>query len=108
MPQLQLLPHVQAVVSHAGHNTVCESLANGVPLVVAPIRDNQPIVANQVVAAGAGVRVRYGRLSPKSLAAAVERVLSDAAVREAAKRVQASFASAGGAQGAAMHLEQMA
>jgi MGT family glycosyltransferase len=108
VPQLALLPHVQAVVSHAGHNTVCESLASGVPLVVAPIRDDQPIVANQVVAAGAGVRVRYGRLSPRALAAAVERVLSEEPIRLAAKRVQQSFASSGGAEGAALHLEQMA
>ncbi|MGH3815155.1 MAG: glycosyltransferase, partial [Pseudonocardiaceae bacterium] len=33
VPQLDLLPHLHAVVSHAGHNTVCEALAHGVPLV---------------------------------------------------------------------------
>ena len=38
VPQLELLPHLDAVVCHAGHNTVCEALAHGVPLVVAPIR----------------------------------------------------------------------
>ena len=57
-PQLALLARTAAVVSHGGHNTVCEALAHGLPLVVAPIRDDQPIVAEQVVAAGAGVRVR--------------------------------------------------
>src|SRR5258708_11751871 len=67
VPQLALLPHVHAVVCHAGHNTVCEALANGLPLVVAPIRDDQPVVAQQVVRAGAGTRVRYGHLSPRSL-----------------------------------------
>src|SRR5262249_50805916 len=51
VPQLALLPHVQAVVTHAGHNTVCEALAHGLPLVCAPIRDDQPVVAAQVVAA---------------------------------------------------------
>ena len=43
-------------VTHGGHNTVCEALAHGLPLVVAPIRDDQPTVAAQVVQAGAGVR----------------------------------------------------
>ena len=58
VPQLALLPKVHAVVCHAGHNTVCESLAHGLPLVVAPIRADQPVIAHQVVSAGAGLRVR--------------------------------------------------
>jgi MGT family glycosyltransferase len=49
VPQLELLPQLDAVLCHAGHNTVCETLAHGIPLVVAPIRDDQPIVAQQVV-----------------------------------------------------------
>ncbi|MDX6315324.1 MAG: hypothetical protein QOF44_4788, partial [Streptomyces sp.] len=47
VPQLPLLERVGAVVCHAGHNTVCEALWHGVPLVVAPIRDDQPVVAGQ-------------------------------------------------------------
>ncbi|EST20910.1 glycosyltransferase, partial [Streptomyces roseochromogenus] len=48
VPQLPLLERVDAVICHAGHNTVCEALWHGVPLVVAPIRDDQPVVAGQV------------------------------------------------------------
>ncbi len=58
VPQVALLDHVDAVVTHAGHNTVCEALAHGLPLVVAPVKDDQPVVAGQVVAAGAGVRLQ--------------------------------------------------
>jgi UDP:flavonoid glycosyltransferase YjiC (YdhE family) len=105
VPQLALLPHVHAVVSHAGHNTVCEALAHGVPLVVAPIRDDQPIVASQVVAAGAGLRVRFGRLAPGTLRGAVDRVLGEPSFRQAAARVGASFAEVGGAVTAAGLLE---
>ena len=108
VPQLALLRHVQAVVSHGGHNTVCEALANGVPLVVTPIRDDQPIVANQVVASGAGLRLRFGRLVAASLRTAVERVLLEPAFREAAERIKASFAEASGATSAADHLEHLA
>ncbi|OLF09715.1 glycosyl transferase [Actinophytocola xinjiangensis] len=78
VPQLDLLSQVDAVVSHGGHNTVCEALWHGVPLVLAPIRDDQPIVAEQVVAAGAGVRVRFGRVDAVRLAAAVDTVLDPA------------------------------
>jgi MGT family glycosyltransferase len=108
VPQLRLLPHVQAVVCHGGHNTVCESLANGLPLVVAPIRDDQPVVAQQVRRAGAGIRVRYGRLTPVALREAVQSVLREPRYREAARRIADSFAAAGGAAAAADALERLA
>jgi UDP:flavonoid glycosyltransferase YjiC (YdhE family) len=108
IPQLAVLPHVDAVICHAGHNTVCESLAHGLPLVVAPIRDDQPIVAQQVVNAGAGVRVRFGKVGPRDLRAAVRRVLDEPSFREAAARIRASFEAAGGAEAAATHLEELA
>lgn len=108
VPQVALLPHLDAVVSHAGHNTVCEALAHGVPLVVAPIRDDQPVVASQVEAAGAAVRVKFGRVQPPALAAAVTAVLDDPTYGAAARQVQASFESAGGAVAAARRLEALA
>jgi MGT family glycosyltransferase len=108
VPQLKVLEHVDAVVSHAGHNTVCESLAHGLPLVVAPIRDDQPIVADQVVRAGAGVRLKFGRLSPALLLEAVKRALHEPELKRAAARVAASFRAAGGAPLAANLLEEMA
>jgi MGT family glycosyltransferase len=107
VPQLDLLPYLHAVVSHAGHNTVCEALAHGVPLVVAPIRDDQPVVAGQVVDAGAGVRVHFGRVGATELRDAITTVLDDPSYRAAARHVQASFAAAGGAVAAADHLEKL-
>lgn len=108
IPQLAVLPRVDAVVCHAGHNTVAESLAEGLPLVVAPIRDDQPVVAQQVVDAGAGVRVRFGRVGAPELRAAVRTVLDDPAYRQAARRIRDSFASAGGAVAAARRIEALA
>ncbi len=111
VPQLALLQELAArggaVVSHAGHNTVCESLAAGLPLVLAPIRDDQPIVADQVVRAGAGVRVKFARVRADDLRAAIDAALTDADLRAAAARVQASFAAAGGPAAAATHLEAL-
>jgi UDP:flavonoid glycosyltransferase YjiC (YdhE family) len=106
VPQLDLLARVDAVVCHAGHNTVCESLWHGVPLVVAPIRDDQPIVAGQVVDAGAGVRVRFSRATADHLADAITTVL-DPGYRKAATVVGDSFRAAGGAPRAADHLEKV-
>lgn len=108
VPQLALLPRVNAVLCHAGHNTVCEALWHGLPLVVAPIRDDQPIVAAQVVAAGAGLRLRFGRADAERVAAAVGEVLTEPSYRRAAETVAASFRAAGGSAAAAGHLEQLA
>ncbi|MEU2774355.1 glycosyltransferase [Streptomyces sp. NPDC007162] len=108
LPQLPLLERVDAVVCHAGHNTVCEALWHGVPLVVAPIRDDQPVIAGQVVDAGAGIRVRFGRVTAPKLGAALDTVLHEPAHRTAAARIRTAFRAAGGAPVAATHLEALA
>lgn len=107
VPQLQLLPHLDAVLCHGGHNTVTESLALGRPLVCAPIRDDQPIIAGQVVRSGAGVRLSFGRARPAQIAGAIDEVLHDHRYRDAARRVAASFQAAGGAVAAADHLQRL-
>lgn len=108
VPQLALLARVDAVVCHGGHNTTVEALAHGLPLVIAPIKDDQPIVADQVVAAGAGIRIKFGRVQAPELRDAVARVLADPSLREGADRVRASFAAAGGPAAAARALEELA
>ena len=84
VPLLDLIPHLDAVTCHGGMNTVGEALAHGVPLVVAPIRHDQPITAAQVVAAAAGIRVRFARVRPAQLRAAVTAVLDGVLVSEIA------------------------
>ncbi|MDQ3404735.1 MAG: glycosyltransferase [Actinomycetota bacterium] len=107
VPQLALMRHVNLVVCHAGHNTVCEALWHGVPLVVAPIRDDQQIIAEQTVTAGVGRRIRFARATAAHVGAAVDTVLADPAYRDAAAHVRHSFHAAGGAAAAADHLENV-
>jgi UDP:flavonoid glycosyltransferase YjiC (YdhE family) len=107
VPQVALLPRVDLVVAHGGHNTVCEAIAAGVPLVVAAVRDDQPFVADQVVRAGAGVRVKFGRVGAADLRAAMTTVLAEPSYRAAVARIRASFAAAGGAAAAADRLDAL-
>ncbi|ANZ39935.1 hypothetical protein BBK82_31730 [Lentzea guizhouensis] len=107
VPQLALMPHLDAVITHGGHNTVCEALAHGLPLVVAPIRDDQPTVAAQVVAAGAGVRLTYSRARSTDVRTALESVLGEPEYAAAAELVRESFIAAGGAATAADLLEKV-
>ncbi|MEU5432730.1 glycosyltransferase [Streptomyces sp. NPDC020719] len=108
LPQVALLERMSAVVCHAGHNTVTEALWHGVPLVVAPIRDDQPVVAAQVVGSGAGLRVRFGRAGREQIGAALDAVVSEPRYREAAHRLRDAFRKAGGESAAATHLEELA
>ncbi len=107
VPQVELMPRLSAVVSHGGNNTVCEALAHGVPLVVAPVRDDQPIIGEQVVRAGAGLRVRFGRVSAPALRESILSVLDDSSFRTAAGRLREDFTTAGGVKAAADHLLKM-
>ncbi len=107
VPQLALLPHMTAVVCQGGHNTVCEALAYGLPLVVTPLRDDQPIIAKQVADAGAGVGLRIDQLRATELRDAVRAVLDDPSYRAGAEAVRDSFAAAGGAATAADRLEKL-
>lgn len=107
VPQLALLSAVHGVICHAGHNTVVEALAHGRPLIVAPIKDDQPVVAEQVVTAGAGLRVKFGRVRAIALRKAVRDLLDDERYRLAARRIGDSFVRAGGARRAATLLEEL-
>lgn len=108
VPQVELLAHMDAVVCHGGPNTVVEALFHGLPLVVAPIRDEQSIVATQVERAAGGVRVSFGRVKAPQLAQAVLAVLDQPSYRQRAQELAASLAAAGGAAAAAGHLIRLA
>jgi len=105
VPMLRLMPRLSAVISHGGLNTVSEALSFGVPLVLAPIRHDQPLNAGMVCAAGAGLRVNFVRASPEQLRAAVLTVLTDARYRTAAEVLAADFRAAGGCRAAAELVE---
>lgn len=101
VPQVALLPHMTAVICHAGHNTVCESLSYGLPLIVAPIRDDQPVIAQQVVDAGAGLYMRYGKVSVQVARETMQRLLHEPQFRQHAEQLASSFRRLGGAVQAA-------
>jgi MGT family glycosyltransferase len=90
-PQLEIVKRAAVVITHAGLNTVLESLAEGVPLVCIPLGNDQPGVASRVAARGAGVVVPPRRLNAERLRSAVRAVLEDESYRCAARKVQAAI-----------------
>ncbi|MGG5208229.1 glycosyltransferase [Chryseobacterium sp. MIQD13] len=106
VPQLDLLPHLDGVVCHGGHNTVSEALSNSLPLVVIPIAYDQSHVAGRVVRTGAGERLNFNRFKSHHLNEAVQKILNNPEYKEAAQKVCESFLEAGGTATAADLLEK--
>ncbi|WP_029430194.1 nucleotide disphospho-sugar-binding domain-containing protein [Blastococcus sp. URHD0036] len=87
--QSAVLPHVDAVVSHAGAGTTAGALLNGVPLLLLPAgTPSQQAGAARVAAAGLGLRLAWADASPGRLRAAVAELLSRADLRSAASRAR--------------------
>jgi zeaxanthin glucosyltransferase len=108
VPVLDLMPRLDAVICQAGQSTVNEALVHGVPMVVAPIRLAELIVAAQVTRAGAGVAVSFLESPPVQLAAAVTAVLDEPGYRARARRIGDEFSAAGGTDAAVAHLVALA
>lgn len=110
VPQLELLPKVDAFITHAGMNSVNEALFYGVPLVAVPNHLEQLLNARVAAQQGAAVvlgdKPPYGRTQPDALQKALDHVLSDPAFRQNAQRIGDSFQAAGGVNTAVSHILQ--
>ncbi|MFO0558347.1 MAG: glycosyltransferase [Polyangiales bacterium] len=99
---------VRAFVSHCGVNSAHESLWEGCPIVGLGVFADQDDMAWRVEDAGVGVRLDSRKASAIEIASAIERVMRDESMRARAREVRASFEAAGGAEMAALLIEQCA
>jgi len=105
-PQLELLQRATLTITHAGLNTVLESLRCGVPMVAIPIANDQPGVAARVVWSGSGTVVPIKRATVQRLRSAINQVWADSSYRQNARHLQKAIAAAGGVSRAAEIVEQ--
>ncbi len=105
-PQLELLQRAALTITHAGLNTVLESLRCGVPMVAIPIANDQPGVAARVAWSGSGAVVPLKRATVARLRAAIDQVWGDPSYRQNAQRLQQAIAASGGVARAADIVEQ--
>ena len=96
------------MVTTGGAGTVMAALAAGAPLIVVPTEWDKFENAQRVVEAGAGLRLPLRHCTPERLRAAVERVLSEPAFRQNARRLAELFGRADGPGRAAELLETLA
>lgn len=105
-PQLELLKRAALVITHAGLNTVLESLAEGVPMVAVPLGNDQPGVAARVRARGAGVIIPRQKLNARNLRNAIATVLSEPSYRKAALDLKKAIGQVDGPSMAAQIIEK--
>ena len=106
-PQLELVKRAAVVVTHAGLNTVLETLSEGVPMVALPQGNDQPGVAARIAACGAGVVLTRRMVTVAKVRAAVRTVLEGGRYREAAARLQAEMKTIDGLACAAEVIEDV-
>ncbi len=105
-PQLELLPKASLTITHAGMNTVLESLSNAVPMVAIPIANDQPAVAARIAWTETGEVIPLKEVSVENLRIAIKRVLKEDSYKENALKLQKSIKQAGGVSKAADIVEQ--
>jgi MGT family glycosyltransferase len=81
VPQTSVLPHVDAVITHGGNNTVTECMWFGKPMLVLPVFWDQHDNAQRVHETGYGLRLPTYALDAASLTGAVDRLLTDDRLR---------------------------
>lgn len=105
-PQLDVLASASLTLTHAGLNTVLDSLTRGVPLVAVPITYEQPAIAQRVFWTGVGKVLKFSSLNSRVLRGMIGEVLNNPAYATKARAVQQSIAEAGGVKRAADLIQQ--
>jgi zeaxanthin glucosyltransferase len=106
VPQLELLERADLVITHAGLNTVLETLMAGKPMVAIPLAFDQPAVAARLRQLGVAEVLPVMRLSSQRIRRAVEKVLLQPSYADAAKRLQSALCALRGAEYAATVVER--
>jgi len=105
-PQLELLKRSSVCITHAGLNTVLESLTQGVPQVAIPVTFDQPGVAARIAHHRTGVVTSLDKLTPDHLSELLDEVLINSAYRTNAQKLQRKIVEANGLPVAAGVIEK--
>ena len=105
-PQLELLKRSSVCITHAGLNTVLESLTQGVPQVAIPVTFDQPGVAARIAHHRTGVVTSLDKLTPDHLSELLDEVLINSTYRTNAQKLQRKIVEANGLSVAADVIER--
>lgn len=107
LPQTAILPLVDLVITHGGHNTVTESMSNGVPMVLFPLFGDQPDNAQRVAEKGFGIRLETRAFTDAELVDAIDQLLKDTNLKARLQTVKKRIEQANSKEIAVMKIEQL-
>ncbi len=81
LPQVSILPHVDAVITHGGNNTTTECMWFGKPMLVLPIFWDQHDNAQRVHETGYGLRLPTYSFDDEQMSDALSWILDDRSLR---------------------------
>jgi len=105
VPQLAVLGRADAVISHAGANTVMEAIATRTPILALPIAFDHPGAAARVEYAGVGLRASPRFATVAALSRKLRRLLDEPGFRQRMAPLAEQIRQAGGAPRAADVIE---
>ncbi|MDW7658831.1 MAG: glycosyltransferase [Bacillota bacterium] len=82
LPQLAILKNADVFVTHAGFNSVHESLFFGVPMLALPIVNDQPMVAGRITELAIGDVGSFKDMDPHTLRTKVSNLLSNSRYKD--------------------------
>jgi MGT family glycosyltransferase len=77
VPQQRLLEFADLFITHAGMNSVNESICYGVPMLLFPLQFEQKMIAERVQELGMGIVKKMSRINPEKLFEISKRIISD-------------------------------
>ena len=77
VPQIQVLPLVELVITHGGNNTITETFYFGKPMIVMPLFADQYDNAQRVQETGFGLRLDPHNCTEEELLNGIENLLND-------------------------------
>ena len=108
LPQTNVLPHVDLVITHGGNNTTTESFFFGKPMIVLPLFWDQYDNAQRVDELGFGRRLPTYAHDNAQLVAAIEELLADDALRARMRGISDRLQQVPGTTRAADLIERVA
>ncbi|NUP53253.1 MAG: glycosyltransferase family 1 protein [Catenulispora sp.] len=106
IPQQELLPASDLVISHAGSGTLLGTLAHGLPSLLLPMGADQTHNAKRCEQLGVARVLDPLTATPDAVSAAVDTLLNDRSHRAAADRIRQEFNALAGPEAAVRTFEQ--
>ncbi len=108
VPQLEILPLVDVVISHGGNNTTNETLAAGKPLLVMPVGGEQGDNASRVAYLGAGLRASIKSSTSHEIREKIDRLIKEPQFKQRASEIASAIALTQGTVIATQFIEHIA